>query len=97
MVCNRCILVVKQELNKLNIEGSDVSLGEVHVANEISQEQLQRLGNNLAAHGFEVIDNRTSSVIEKIKTLIIKKARNDVDEKYKRMKLSNYLSEHRCG
>lgn len=94
MVCNRCILVVKQELNKLNIKSSNVTLGEVELAHEIPELHLQELTQNLAALGFEVIDNHMSNVIEKIKTLIIKKARNEVNEKHVRMKLSNYLSEH---
>lgn len=93
MVCNRCIMVVKQALDKLNIENCNVILGEVETNNDLSQEQIQQLSHNLAEVGFELIDTHASSVIEKIKNLVIKKARNEVEEKYQRIKLSNYLSE----
>jgi AraC-like DNA-binding protein len=92
MVCNRCILVVKQELQKLNIENCNVALGEVETKDELSKEQIQQFAKNLGEVGFELIDNQSSNIIEKIKMLVIKKARNEVDENNKRIKLSNYLS-----
>ena len=93
MVCNRCVLVVKQELGKLNIDNCNVTLGEVELPAELSTSQLEQLAANLALTGFEIIDDHTGALIEKIKSLVIKKARNDVEEKYSRMKASNYLSE----
>lgn len=53
MVCNRCILVVRQELDKLNIESCNVSLGEVETSKELPAAQIQQLGKNLAAVGLD--------------------------------------------
>ncbi|MDB5246068.1 MAG: helix-turn-helix transcriptional regulator [Segetibacter sp.] len=72
MVCNRCILVVRQELDKLNIESCNVSLGEVETSKELPAAQIQQLGKNLAAVGFELLDNSKQQLIEKIRNTIIK-------------------------
>ena len=72
MVCNRCILVVQQELEKLNID-SKVTLGEVQTDTQLSKDQIDQLGKNLAAVGFELLDNNKQQLIEKIKNIIIKR------------------------
>ncbi|WP_147205262.1 helix-turn-helix domain-containing protein [Segetibacter aerophilus] len=71
MVCNRCILVVKQELEKLNIESRTVSLGEVETENELPKETVEQLAHNLASLGFELLDNSKQQLIEKIKNIVI--------------------------
>lgn len=71
MVCNRCILVVKQELEKLQIESCNISLGEVETDNEPSKETIEQLRGNLASLGFELLDNNKQQLIEKIKNIIV--------------------------
>jgi AraC family transcriptional regulator len=71
MVCNRCILVVQQELEKLKIEACKVTLGEVETTAELSKEQLKQLDENLSALGFELLDNSKQQLIEKIKNILI--------------------------
>ena len=92
MVCHRCVLAVESILQKLNIEFSKVMIGEIHLPAELPAAKMELLKEKLAAIGFELIDNNMSGLIEKIKSLVIKKARNDVDEKDNKIKLSNYLS-----
>ncbi len=94
MVCHRCILAVEDVLTELSIPYSKVIIGEIHFSEEIAQGQKNRLGVGLASIGLELIDNRVSGMIEKIKQLVIKKARNEVEEKEKKMKLSIYLSQN---
>ncbi len=77
MVCNRCILVVKQELDKLNIEHCTVNLGEVETANDLSKEILEQFGNNLDSLGFELLDNNKQQLIEKIKNIVIKQVHHN--------------------
>jgi AraC-like DNA-binding protein len=72
MVCNRCIHVVKQELERVGIDNFNVSLGEVETRNPLSGEQLQQLRTGLSAHGFELLDNGKQLLIEKIRNIIIK-------------------------
>jgi AraC family transcriptional regulator len=82
MVCNRCILVVKQELEKLNIDSCTVTLGEAQTDTELSKEQIEQLGKNLAALGFELLDNNRQQLIEKIKNIIIKQVHYTEEENH---------------
>jgi AraC-like DNA-binding protein len=81
MVCTRCILFVKQELNKLNLHPLSVKLGEVELAKDPTEKQLSQLKDNLAAVGFELLDDNRKKLIEKIKTTIIEQLQhNDADD-----------------
>lgn len=93
MVCGRCKMVVRDELIKFGLHPATVDLGEVEITEDLSGNKLALLNTNLQSVGFELIDNHLSELMEKIKSLVIKKARNDVDEKDNNIKLSNYLSD----
>src|SRR5690606_15508613 len=71
MVCNRCIMVVQNELDKLGLNVKSVKLGEVVLAEEPTSKQKDALTEVLDALGFEVIDDKKSRIIEKIKNIII--------------------------
>lgn len=71
MVCNRCIMVVQNELDKLGLAVKDVRLGEVILDEELSAEERNNLDKALAPLGFQVIDDKKSRLIEKIKNIII--------------------------
>lgn len=71
MVCNRCITAVKNELNKLGIEATNIKLGEVTLVKELTADQKDKLSNALLPLGFEVIDDKKSRIIEQIKNVII--------------------------
>jgi YesN/AraC family two-component response regulator len=92
MVCIRCKMVVKSELEKLGLHYSGVSLGEADVMDEISAEQLELLGQGLKKSGLELMDDKKSILVEKIKTVIIELV-HYTDEQIK-INLSDYLSEN---
>lgn len=94
MVCHRCVLAVEDILNNSAIPFQKVIAGEIHLAEKLPLEKNGLLSHRLAAIGLELIDNRMSGLIEKIKHLVIKKARNEVEEKEIKTKLSAYLSGH---
>jgi len=71
MVCNRCILVVKNEIEKFGFEPLHIILGEVLLKNELSKEEKEMLKKQLETVGFEIIDDKKSRIIEKIKSSII--------------------------
>lgn len=71
MVCNRCIIVVKQELEKLNLQATHVNMGEVELVKSPSSKQLLQLDTRLQELGFELLDNQRQKQIEKIKSLLI--------------------------
>lgn len=71
MVCNRCIMVVKSELDKLGIEPNDVQLGEVTLEKELTTQEKEKFNQTLVSLGFEMIDDKKSRLIEQIKNTII--------------------------
>ena len=73
MVCNRCIMVVKQILDELNIDYTSVVLGEIDVYQEIPRVLHEQLTEKLGAVGFEVLDDRRHKLVEKVKNLLIER------------------------
>jgi AraC family transcriptional regulator len=92
MVCHRCVLTVEDILHQESIPFEKVIFGEIHLQKELSADQKERLVKRFERVGFELIDNRSTALIEKIKQLVIKRARNEADEKDSQLKLSHYLS-----
>lgn len=91
MVSNRCKLAVKQELKKLGLHFIVVDLGEVDIMENISMEKRSILKANLLRSGLELMDDKKSMLIEKIKNIIIEMV-HYTDENIK-VNFSNYLSE----
>lgn len=94
MVCHRCLLAVEDVLTRSAIPFNKVITGEIHLPEKLAEKQIDLLRAALASIGLELIDNRMSGLIEKIKQLVIKKARNEVEEKENKTKLSIYLSQN---
>ena len=90
MVCNRCILVVKQELEKLKLLPTLVSMGEVELAKPTTDKQLATLNERLKELGFELLDDQKQKQIEKIKNLLIKTVQSGEIEEH--FSISNFLS-----
>ncbi len=71
MVCSRCIMVIKAQLESMGLRQISVNLGEIEIAEELSKVELRQLDTNLRGLGFEIIDDKKSQTIEKIKNLIV--------------------------
>ena len=71
MVSLRCKILVKEELNKLGLYHFTVELGMVEIYGDIHPSQLFQLEENLLKAGLEVLDNKKSILVERIKNLII--------------------------
>jgi AraC-like DNA-binding protein len=91
MVCIRCQMVVKSELEKLGMNFSAVELGEVEIIGKVSKDQLDSLSAALKLTGLELMEDNKTILVEKIKTLIIELIHYS-DEQIK-INLSDYLSE----
>ena len=92
MVCHRCILVVENILQNESIPFQKIIFGEIQLENELLSEQKEKLVKAFDKVGFELIGNHGSALIEKIKQLVVKIARNEADENDSNLKLSQYLS-----
>ena len=71
MVCDRCKMVVKSELEKFGLHPITVELGQIVIEEILSEEKTKVLNALLVKLGFELIDNKKNRVIEKVKNLII--------------------------
>lgn len=71
MVCNRCIMVVQNELDKLGLDVKNIKLGEVTLGKEPAPKEKSKLSEALVPLGFEVIDDRKSRIIDQVKNIII--------------------------
>jgi len=91
MVCIRCKMVVKSELEKLGLHYITIDLGEAEIKEEITAEQLASLSIALKRTGLELMDDKKSILVEKIKTIIIEMV-HYTDDQIK-INLSDYLSE----
>lgn len=91
MVSLRCKMKVKEELKKLDLPYAIVDLGMVELFNKISSEQRTQLKINLAKSGLELMDDKKSILIEKVKNVIIEMIH--YSEEVPRVNFSNYISE----
>ncbi len=91
MVCIRCKMVVKQQLKKLSLNYTRVELGEIEIIETISAVQLAEFKTLLLKYGLELLDDKKSILIEKIKKVIVELI-HYADEPTK-INFSDYLSE----
>jgi AraC-like DNA-binding protein len=67
----RCKMVVSSTLDKLNLRYVFVDLGIVEMISAISPEQREQLRINLLAVELELLDDKKTILIEKIKNVVI--------------------------
>ena len=91
MVCSRCKMVVNSVFESIGINPISVELGEVELKNDIPENLKRQLLKSLQAIGFDLIDDKKSKTIDKIKTLIIDLVQNKSNDL--KINLSNYLSQ----
>jgi len=92
MVCPRCIMIVKQILDKLHIQFREIKLGEVILLERIGEEKTALLEEELKKVGFELINDKKSMLINQIKTEIINYVHYN-QENFKHVNFSDFLSE----
>lgn len=69
MVCDRCIWVVRNELERLGYSLVQVELGRATIAGP--PPDLATIGPVLEHHGFALLTDKTTRIVNQIKTLII--------------------------
>lgn len=92
MVCDRCVMAVRQLLDHTGIRYSNIQLGQVETSGEPSAGQLETLRNGLQQQGFELLDDKKSKIVEQIKTTIVTLIHHTEGDEFN-MKLSAYLEE----
>lgn len=91
MVSLRCKLVVKEELKKLGLWYVFVDLGTVEILGDITEQQQKELKANLLKSGLELLDDKKSILIERIKNVVIEMIH--YDEELPKVNFSDFISE----
>ncbi|WP_412466788.1 helix-turn-helix domain-containing protein [Pedobacter sp. KLB.chiD] len=91
MVCNRCKMVVKAELEKLGFKPLLVELGEVTLAENITADDKIKIAEQLTRFGFELLEDKKTQTAEQIKTALINLVHYTKEPL--KINLSAYLSE----
>lgn len=91
MVSLRCKMVVHEELNNLGIKHAVVDLGMVEILEALTNSQRDILRENLLKSGLELLDDKKSILIEKIKNVITEMIH--YSEELPKENFSDYISE----
>lgn len=94
MVCHRCLLAVENILNQIAVAYQQLITGEIHLEEKLTSDKHAQLATQLSKIGLELMDPNMGGLVEKIKQLVMKKARNEAGEKEAKMKLSAYIVHH---
>lgn len=71
MVSLRCKMMVRHELERIGLAYKSIDLGIVELKENITQAQRDEFRKNLMRSGLELLDDKKSILIERIKCLII--------------------------
>lgn len=81
MVCNRCKMAVKNILDELQLPAQAIELGEVILKEPANEAQVKLLDTRLKELGFDIIDDRKSQLIERIKNIIVREVHYTDEQK----------------
>lgn len=91
MVCDRCLMSVRNILDNLNIEYKDLTLGRLELPKPLPAAEFDKLDKELQKIGFEIVAARNTRIVTTIKARIIELVyeKKNFDNK----KLSEILSD----
>lgn len=91
MVSLRCKIIVKSVLDNMNIPYKSVELGEAELIEDLPAEKYEKVKNDLLRYGLEVMEDKKSILIEKIKNIIVEMIHYSEDPPM--LNFSSFISE----
>lgn len=91
MVCARCEMAVRTLFDEMKISVLSIKLGEVELSKTLENLEKKQLSEKLKALGFELLDDKISKTIERIKNRIIDLVHHQNAQP--KINLSSYLSD----
>ena len=91
MVSQRCKLMVSEALERLQIKNAFVELGTIEIFSEITQTQIEELACSLLKYGLELMENKKSILVEKVKNIITELIHNS--DELPRINFSEHISQ----
>lgn len=93
MVCNRCVFVVEEQLRKSGMPYDSVMLGEIDFGDhQLEPNSINKLKQDIESFGFELLDDKNSQLIEKVKQEILNYTSNHLISE-KKINLSAFLKQ----
>lgn len=92
MVCDRCIRVVKEELENAGYKVEDIKLGEVKIDSVSKEIDINEIGKLLEKNGFELLGDKQAKFIENVKIALIDLIYNH-SESLDKISLSKFLAD----
>ncbi|MCA5003682.1 helix-turn-helix domain-containing protein [Sphingobacterium bovistauri] len=92
MVCDRCVIVIGDILQKHNIHDYEISMGYINFIEQISSHQLDELKFDLVKVGFEIVEAKVEKIIESIKATLINHLNNL--QNGDNIKMSHFITQH---
>lgn len=92
MVCPRCIMAVRQCLERLGLHPLSVELGTAVLPEPLDEDRRRLVAKALQALGFELLDDPRARLVEQIKTAVIDLVH--YRDSQPKANLSGYLSDH---
>ena len=80
MVCTRCTLAVENVFKNLDIPYTSVETGRAEITGELTEQQYTSLNSALQYYELELIENKKTILVERIKNLIIKMVHSEDNE-----------------
>jgi AraC-like DNA-binding protein len=93
MVCDRCIHVVREELEKIGLKICHIELGKVELDRTNIKFSMNIIRDVLYENGFELIEDRKAKLIEAVKNHIIYLIHQSTETQPLNMNYSTYLSQ----
>jgi AraC-like DNA-binding protein len=90
MISDRCKVLVQEELEALGVFDVSVKIGEVDINGKLTLQQYDELKLNLSRYGLQIVEDKKSILIERIKNAIIQMIHHS--EETPKTKYSCYLS-----
>ncbi len=84
-------MIVKAELEKVGLHDAIIQLGEVEIREDLSAVKQGELNIALKRFGFELLEDKRSKLIEKIKNVVVEMVH--YDDEFPKINFSDYLSE----
>lgn len=84
-------MLVKAELKRLGLNHTGIYLGGVNIKDHISSKQRELLKKNLLKSGLELMDDKDSILVEKMKFLIVEMVH--YAKEFPKVKASDYISD----
>ena len=81
MVCNRCVMVVKNIFTDAGAEPEAVILGKVTLPTPPNSSQYEKIEKKLNEVGFEILTDQKKKLVDQVKSVIVKNIQGDLSER----------------